>query len=136
MAQIVLVEDNSELRALFAGALGRAGHLVRQARTGCEGLQLHRVAPADVLVVDLCTPELSGAEAIARLRSTGDATPVVAISGAGFILDASPPRRTMSTALESGADAFLPKPFNSRALLGCIRRLLGDEQAFPYEAED
>jgi len=128
MARIVLVEDDDDVRGLLAATLPRAGHQVRPARTGGQGLELHAAAPADVLVMDLCTPGLSGVESIARLRDGGDATPVVAISGAGFLLDAEPPlRRAMTTALDVGADAFLPKPFATRVLVAAIRRVLGED---------
>lgn len=130
MAQIVLVEDNDEVRGLLATTLTRAGHVVRPAPTGGHGLRLHEAKSADLLVMDLCTPGMSGIEAIARLRESGDLTPVVAISGASYLLDIEPPlRRAMTMALDAGADAFLPKPFNSSVLVASIDRLLRSEDA-------
>ena len=128
MAQIVLVDDHDDIRSLLAATLSRAGHQVRSAATQDEGLRLHAAAKADALVLDLCTPGMSGAEAIALLRARGDATPIVAISGAAFMLDGEPPlRRSMTAALDAGADAFLPKPFSTRVLGTAIERLLGQD---------
>lgn len=133
MAQIVLVEDNDDVRRLLAAALTQAGHQVRPARTHDQGLRLHRAANADVLVLDLYAPGISGPDAIASLRAQGDETPIVAISGAAFVLDGEMPlRRSMTAALDAGADAFLPKPFSTRVLGAAIARLLGEEaQAQP-----
>jgi CheY-like chemotaxis protein len=77
--------------------------------------------------MDMCTPGLSGAAAIRQLRDGGDDTPIVAISGACRLLDGEwPPRTSLGTALDTGADAFLAKPFTSKSLLLTLRRLLGD----------
>ena len=132
MTSVLLAEDNSEIAELLARALTNSGYDVRHALTGGEALALHRRRSADLLVLDLCTPGLSGADAIEQLREAGDATPIVAVSGACRLLEGEwPPRTAMFTALEAGADAFLAKPFTTKSLLLTMRRLLDQTEVAP-----
>jgi CheY-like chemotaxis protein len=129
MANVLLVDDNTEIGHLLASALRRGGHEVRIAASGGQGLAMHKAATADIFVMDLCTPGVSGADAIERLRDGGDDTPIVAMSGACRLLDGEwPPRTAMGTALEAGADAFLAKPFTSKSLLMTLGRLLDQKK--------
>lgn len=60
MATILIIDDEAPLRALLGTALQPAGHDVVEASRGREGLALYRQKPADLVIVDLLMPELSG----------------------------------------------------------------------------
>lgn len=120
MANIIVIDDESAIRTLVARILERAGHEVRTASNGVEGVAFHRAAAADVVVTDLFMPEQDGIETIQQIREFGPDTPILAMSGGGS--------RGHTDALDDaelfGADAVLMKPFTPDELQEAVRGLL------------
>jgi len=83
--RVVLVEDNPDLREMFAIAFQLAGFDVRRAGSGMEALGQIVADCPDVLVTDLAMPELDGFTLIRRLRERGETRhlPVLAVTGQG-----------------------------------------------------
>lgn len=67
-ATIVLAEDESDLRALYAESLRRSGHTVWEAADGAEAASLVRAHTPDLLLLDLWMPVLNGLEVLERIR--------------------------------------------------------------------
>lgn len=123
MARIVLIDDEPAVRAALAAVLDAAGHAVRQAGDGEDGLQLLRAEPADVLLVDILMPGKEGVETILELRASGglERTKVIAISGGGNLGAGE----CLEMARMVGAHRTLTKPIAPDELLGAIAELTG-----------
>ncbi len=84
MANVLMVDDDADVAEMMAFVLERAGHEVRRAVDGEDGLRiLHEVHP-DVIVLDVEMPRLTGPEMVRRilLQDAGtEKIPVVLVSG-------------------------------------------------------
>ena len=94
------------MRFSLCSVLGRAGHDVREAADGREGLRAYERRPADLVLCDLFKPEKDGLETIREARRRWPGTQVVALSAGAFDgrLDALPVARALGA-------AAIAKPF-------------------------
>lgn len=116
MRRIIVADDDQGVADLLRRTLVRNGYQVSLASNGDELLKLFRQEQSDAAVVDIEMPVKDGLQAIGELRAEAPNLVIVAVSGA---------RNNCSLALESGADAFLPKPTAPREILSCLEKLLG-----------
>jgi DNA-binding response OmpR family regulator len=72
VATIVLAEDDADLRALYAGCLRNAGHVVVEAADGAEALSLVRAHTPELLLLDIWMPILNGIEVLEQLGRTAE----------------------------------------------------------------
>ena len=110
-AQVLLVDDEDQLRRVMKDLLERDGYEVIEARDGIEALdQVDRHAP-DIIVLDLNLPGLDGYGVLSHLRSrrATERIPVVVLTARGD-------EENEVRVFEFGADDFLSKPFRARAL--------------------
>jgi CheY-like chemotaxis protein len=115
---ILLVEDEPGVRALTRRMLVRNGYTVLEADNGGEALRMiERGVAFDLLLSDLITPEMSGIELVARIRSTQPDVRVLFMSG-----------YTEESLAELGIDgrgeSVVRKPFTEAKLLGQVRTAL------------
>ena len=118
MAKIILIDDEPEVRHLMEQVLTGAGHVVRGAGDGDEGLRLMRADQPDLLITDLLMPNKEGIETIREVRREVPRLPILVISGtanAALYLE-------VATLL--GAQVSLAKPFRSAELLRTVDALL------------
>jgi CheY-like chemotaxis protein len=108
MADILIIDDDDVFRDVLAGALEQAGHQVRQATNGVEGLQMFHALPAALVITDIVMPEKEGLDTIRDLRRDFPKARIIAMSG-GLAHD---PRLYLHMAEKFGATAVLAKPFN------------------------
>jgi len=117
--EVLIVDDEPDVRLSLQLALEVAGFRVRIAADGHEALRLQRERAADVLITDIFMPESDGIETIANFRRDYPATRIVVVSGAG--------RRPKSDYLQAarllGADLTLKKPLDIEELIGRLRGL-------------
>jgi|SRR2546426_923959 len=118
MARILVIEDHPAMRDVLEESLMAAGHEVRTAANGKEGVALFRAHPADLVITDLLMPEKEGLETIKDLRARAPALKIIAISGA------SPEWRVLDMAKQLGAHKTLVKPFTPQEILGAVEALL------------
>ena len=116
---ILIVEDQSELRRLYAQQLTMSGFDVIEAADGAEAVQWTSTHQPDVVLMDLSLPVLDGWEATRRLKGDGRTShiPVVALTahdGAG----------DLQQAIQAGCDWFVPKPCPPDSLIAEVRRVL------------
>lgn len=106
-ATIIVVDDDPVLRELACAKLVEAGHRVRSAASGEEGLALLREAVADLLISDVDMPGLSGFDLVRAIRSDAalKETPVIMVTG-------SERPDAVEQAFAAGATSFLSKPVN------------------------
>ena len=117
MADILVIDDDAQMRRLMARILGAAGHVVIEAADGRAGLNLFRAARPGLVITDILMPEQEGIETIRIIAREAPDIPILAISGSpgpGFL--------RMATSL--GARAKLPKPFGAGELLAAVAELL------------
>jgi two-component system, OmpR family, response regulator len=116
-ARVLVVEDETALSAALADGLQKEGFTVETVGDGLLALDVSVSHPFDVIVLDLMLPGMSGLDMCARLRSLGIQTPVL-------VLTARTTENDQISALRTGADDFLAKPFSYRVLLARLHVLL------------
>lgn len=114
--RIILVEDNLSLAKGIENALKDQGHAVDHLEDGlaADGFLAHH--SADVAVIDINLPGLSGIDIIRRLRGRGDAMPVLILTARGKTSE-------RVAGLDAGADDYLVKPFDMEELVARLRAL-------------
>ena len=115
--RILVIEDESALRQQLENRLREAGYAVDSAADGEDGFYLGRENPADLAVVDLGLPKLSGIDVIRRWRDAGRNFPILILTARGRWQD-------KVEGLNAGADDYLVKPFQAEELLARINALL------------
>jgi two-component system KDP operon response regulator KdpE len=116
MAQILLVEDDAEIRRALIHALSDLGHVVSSAATAMAGLQLVLDTELDLVVLDLGLPDVDGRDALRMLRAVSKVPVVVAT--------ARDEEDVIVDVLDRGADDYLVKPFGPAQLDARIRAVL------------
>ncbi|MDH3457350.1 MAG: response regulator transcription factor [Gemmatimonadota bacterium] len=115
--QILLVEDDSNLRAFLRKAFREEGYAVDQASTGNEGLAAALETKYDCIVLDLMLPGMDGFTIVRELRERSVHTPVLMLTARGELTD-------KVRGLEGGADDYLTKPFDLAELLARLQALV------------
>jgi two-component system, OmpR family, response regulator len=115
--RLLVVDDDVRLVGALRRGLEAEGFAVDTAGDGVEAEWLARENPYDVMVLDVMLPGLDGVELCARLRQSGDWTPVLMLTARSDSVD-------VARALDSGADDYLAKPFSYVVLLARLRALL------------
>ena len=114
---VLIVDDEPEVRDAIAAILGDEGYEVRHASDGRAGLAEIDARPPGVVLLDIWLEgsQLDGLEVLDQVRRIHPDVPVIVISGHGTI-------ETAVTAIKKGAYDFLEKPFNAERLLVLIER--------------
>jgi two-component system response regulator MtrA len=116
MASILLVEDDASVREAVAMALEGDGHQVRTAVSGSEALDRWRQVPPELVLLDVMLPGTDGL-AVCRTIRADDDVPIIMLTARTDPID-------VVLGLESGADDYVTKPFETRVLLARIRAVL------------
>jgi CheY-like chemotaxis protein len=129
MARILVVDDEPEIRDLCAVTLREAGHHVVLADNGQSALDIHRIAPQDVVLLDMFMPIKDGLETLTALRSASPAPKIIAVSAGWRVTGRrhagdDAPRDVLDEARARGADAVLHKPFDPDDLVRTVQTLL------------
>ncbi|HEY3109658.1 MAG TPA: response regulator [Chloroflexota bacterium] len=119
MARVLVADDEADIRSLVAFTLRRRGHEVVEAKDGTEALKLIRRAPPDLAVLDVMMPGLSGLE-VARVLAADSATAAPRV----MLLSALGQASEIAAGLETGAHAYLVKPFTPADLAARVAELL------------
>ena len=114
MGKILLVDDDAATRLAVSRILRGAGHAVVVADNGRQCLDLYRVAPADVVMLDLYMPDKNGLETLIELRREFPYASVVAMSGHRQL------ELMLRAAKGVGAIRTIEKPFEPEALLALV----------------
>lgn len=117
MAKVLVVEDEKDIAAVVSEILQRDRHTVETVANGREAFELLRVAKFDLIVLDWNLPGLTGIELCREFRSACGATPMLFLTGKTAVKD-------KVTALETGADDYLTKPFAPDELKARVTALL------------
>jgi two-component system response regulator RegX3 len=113
---VLLIEDEPSFAETLAFQLRRDGFEVEVAATGPDGLSAFGRSGADLVLLDLMLPGMSGTEVCRRLRATS-AVPIIMVTARDAEVD-------KIVGLELGADDYVTKPYSSRELIARIRAVL------------
>lgn len=111
---VLLIEDNAALAQGLKIALSKEGFIVNHVASGQHGLETVKTAPPDIVVLDLGLPDLDGLQVLQRLRKLRAHIPVLILTARNQLED-------KVKGLESGADDYLPKPFEIAELVARLR---------------
>jgi len=117
---VLLVEDEIQMRRFLRVILESEGYRLVESEKAADGLVQAATRNPDVVLLDLGLPDLDGLEVIRRLRAWSQ-VPVIVIS-------AREQEHDKVTALDSGADDYLTKPFGVEELLARIRAAIRHAQ--------
>ena len=117
MAEILLVDDQSEVRTLLSRVLAAAGHSVNEAADGEQALQWLESHRPDVVITDIFMPKADGFDVAHALQKFDHPPVVISITG-------DPRSVTHDLALQLGVRATLIKPFAPKELLAAIKESL------------
>lgn len=123
--QVLLVEDDQSLATGLSKALRSEGFVANHVAAGEAALHAIRVDPPDIIVLDLGLPDMDGLDLLRKIRRSGSTIPVLILTARASI-------NARVSGLDSGADDYLPKPFETPELVARLRvierRLAGTQE--------
>ncbi len=111
--RILVVDDERQITRVLRTSLQSSGYEVTTAHDGLEALASFQEKLPDLVITDLAMPEMDGVELTREIRRTSD-TPII-------VLSVRETERQKVTALDSGADDYIVKPFSMPELLARVR---------------
>lgn len=114
--KVLLIEDDPAMQASLQRALERRGMRVTCWGEGSRALVRWQASLPDVVLLDLSLPGLDGLEVLAQARAAGLNTPVIILTARGTVGD-------KVIGLNTGADDYLPKPFDLDELEARVRAM-------------
>ena len=118
MSSILVVDDEDQIRRLICETLEQTGYHVTEARDGREALQQYRLAPADLIILDLLMPNQDGLETTVALRQEFPDVKIIVITGGTDMIGII---NFLDVAKMLGAHRTLQKPFEMKTLLETIQ---------------
>ena len=116
MSKILIVEDESSFSEALAFLLGKEGFETVVAEDGRQALEIYGREGADLILLDLMIPEVSGVEVCRTIRTTSQ-VPIIMLTAKDAEID-------KVVGLELGADDYVTKPYSSRELIARIKAVL------------
>ncbi len=120
MANILVVDDEIDIRLMLKRMLQRDKHNVSLADDGKTALKMLNEEQPDILITDLIMPDKEGIETIVEVRKKYPVIKIIAISGGGRM----GPTNYLRLAKSIGADYTFTKPFRQDDLLNAVNDLL------------
>jgi two-component system KDP operon response regulator KdpE len=130
--KIIIIDDESQIRRFLRVTLTGHGYVVKDVGTGQDGIDAIAVFNPDLVILDLDLPDINGLEVVRQLREWSK-VPVIILSVKELEAD-------KISALDSGADDYVTKPFAMGELLARIRAAMrhfaGDKEQPVLQLED
>jgi CheY-like chemotaxis protein len=118
MPSILVVDDEDQIRLLIRETLEQVGYHITEARDGKEALEQYRLAPADLVIMDILMPNQDGLETTVALRREFPDVKVIVITGGSDMIGML---NFLDVAKMLGAHSTLQKPFEMKALLDTVQ---------------
>ena len=117
--KILIVDDDSQITTLIEFILKKEGYLTVVAHSGQEGIKLISQENPDLMILDLMMPEMDGYQVCSVIKSDEQTRnlPILMLTALGSGKD-------FEKGLESGANWYITKPFESQHLLKRVRYLI------------
>jgi len=120
--QLLIVDDEPDVRLLLKDCLTSFGFAVSTAKDGSEGLRLIKTLSPDGVILDYQLPDLLGLDVLRLARAHGYQQPIIIVSGRLS-------EREMRDATRLGAAAVVRKPFQIAELEGILATLVGPAES-------
>jgi two-component system alkaline phosphatase synthesis response regulator PhoP len=117
MPRVLIVEDDPAMAVALRDGFEAEGHSVTVANDGESGLRAAREETADILILDVMLPKLSGHDVCRALRAEGARLPIIMLTARGQEID-------KVVGLKLGADDYITKPFSFMELLARVEAVL------------
>ncbi len=127
MGNILIVEDDPNIRKLVRVNLVKRGYTVSEAADSHQAMTLFQEVPVDLVLLDLVLPGLSGVDVCLWIRARSD-VPIIVVS-------ARLEEDLKVAALDAGADDYVTKPFGSEELLARVRAFLRRSYTAPNTSD-
>lgn len=127
-AQILIADDELNLRKVLSAILRRQGYEVWAAADGAEALSLMREHEFQVVITDLKMPGIGGMEVLKRARAESPGLPVIVITAHGTI-------DTAVEALKTGAFDYITKPFEQEEIVQVVQKALATAELSAQEVQ-
>jgi CheY-like chemotaxis protein len=116
---ILLAEDDDMSRDMLSRRLAKLGYVVIEARNGAEAIDAARKEDPDLILMDMCMPQIDGIEAMRKLKADQKTSriPIIALTALNTTAD-------VRRAVEAGCAAYETKPVGIVKLNIKIRKLL------------
>ena len=114
--RVLLVEDEKRLSQALQKLLQKERYEVDAVYTGTDGLDYALTESYDALILDVMLPGMDGFEVLRMMREEKVATPVLMLTARGGVED-------RVHGLTTGADYYLPKPFDTAELMACLKAI-------------
>ena len=115
--KLLIVEDEPTIAEVVAAYAKRDGYETQWAADGETAMELWERDGADLVVLDLMLPKLSGEEVCRRIRARSSTVPIIMLTARGAEAD-------VVAGLDEGANDYVSKPFSPRVLMARIRAQL------------
>ena len=122
--RILLVEDEKGISSAICQVLKKENFTVDPVYTGTDGLDYALDENYDAIILDVMLPGIDGFHILKRIREKGIKTPVCMLTARSGLED-------RVRGLESGADYYLPKPFQMAELTACLRAITRRKEEAP-----
>lgn len=119
--QLLVVDDEPDMLLGIKLRLEASGYIVHTATDGLEGLNAARRLKPDLIILDIMLPKMNGYKVSRFLKFDEEYKHIPVI-----MLTALAGEDDKNTGVETGANAYLTKPFDSASLVETVRRFLGD----------
>lgn len=116
MTKILVIEDEEGIGSALEYQFAREGYDVTWIQDGAQGLEAFETGGADLIVLDLMLPTMTGEDVCRAVRKTST-VPVIMLTAKGNEVD-------RVVGLELGADDYVTKPFSTRELLARVKAVL------------
>jgi two-component system response regulator RegX3 len=116
MTKILIVEDEASFSESLSFLLSKEGFTTLVAETGTDALKKFKTEGADLILLDLMIPEISGTEVCKTIRQSSN-VPIIMLTAKDTEID-------KVVGLELGADDYITKPFSSKELIARIKAVM------------
>lgn len=120
LADILVIDDNKEIRVIIRAMLEKEGHVVREALDGEQGVEQFQERPADLVMTDLFMPKKAGIETISDLLEIDPNAKIIAMTAHG----SKEKYDFLRVASALGAVATIEKPFVGKDLIETVAKAL------------
>nr|WP_320145586.1 response regulator [uncultured Anaeromusa sp.] len=122
MARVLLCDDSAFMRMMLKTTLVGLGHrIVGEAGDGEQAVERYEELLPDLVTMDITMPNVSGIEAVKRIRAKDQDACIVMVSALGQ-------QAIMNEALEAGAKDFIVKPFVPEQIAAVLERVLNPKK--------
>jgi len=118
MPSILVVDDENQIRRLVRETLEQAGYHITEGRDGKEALQQYRLAPVDLVIMDILMPNQDGLETTVALRREFPDVKIIVITGGSDMIGAL---IFFDVAKMLAPHGTLQKPFEMKTLLETVQ---------------